>query len=194
VGKTGQTAIIGFGSAIIQSNQIRSAFAKNRLNARNQAKARARSSLFGIIRGDSVIWQTGVNTKAKAEFNSIEEYAIKDLENGSHKEIETTAKVLKDAFSDATSTSEAVKSIRKGQLPPGIQDRTWESEDGFWAYTMMVYYPDLTDFSAGFAKQMREADLIAPVNDTGTAPDLTKTIDGRVKRLKGGKVSPDDDL
>jgi len=192
--ETGQTAIIGFGSAIIQSNQIRSAFAKNRLNARNQAKARARSSLFGIIGGDSVIWQTGVNTKTKAEFHSIEEYAITDLANGSHKEIEVTAKVLKDAFSDATSTSEAVTSIRKGQLPPGLQERTWESDDGFWAYTMMVYYPDMTDFSAGFAKQMREADLIAPVNDTGTAPDPTKTIDGRVKRLKGGKVSPDDDL
>ena len=192
VAETGETAIVGFGSALIQSSPSRALVAKNRLTARKIAEARARSSLFGIIGGDSVLWQTGVNTKTKTEFSDIANYSV-DQESG-HAAVEEASQALSSAFSDATSTSDAVRSLRRGQLPPGIQSRTWENEDGFWVYSMMVYYPELTDFSAAFAKQMREADLIAPVNDTGIAPKTTRTIDGRVKRLKGGKVSPDDDL
>lgn len=190
-----QTAFIGFGSALITSTANRALFAKNRLNARRISEARARSSLLGIIEGDQVIWQTGINAKVRTEIGEVQNYAQSDVTAADNQSVEVTTNAVKNEFDSNTQNSETVTSIRRGQLPPGIQSKTWESEDGHWVYTMMVYYPDLTNFSANFAKRMREANLVAPVDDTGgRKKPASKLIDATVKPLKGGKVSSDDDL
>jgi len=188
-----QTAIVGFGSALINSTANRAVFAKNRLNARRISEARARSSLVGIINGDRVIWQTGINSQFTQNIKAVQAH-VKDPLEASNNQVKETIALLEFDLVNNQANSESVKSIRRGTLPPGVTSKTWESEDGHWVYTMMVYLPELTNFAASFAKKMQEADLIAPVNANGAAPDPTRTIDGKVRPLKGGKVSPDDDL
>jgi hypothetical protein len=206
VPKANETAFVGFGSAIVGTSRNRAFLAKMKLDAQKIAAARARDSLQGIIGGDRVIWQTGVESKNSQEFKESLTYAKKDPLAQDNSAIEETLASYSSEFKAERKFSETMQSLRKGILPPGIKERVWLSEDGQWAYSMMVYYPPLTNFAAATARKMREANLIAPVDDSGKgfvgsgknankkADDKTRTIDGRVKPLKGGKVSPKEDL
>ena len=205
-----QTAFIGFGSAIVGTSRSRALLAKLKLQSQKISAARARDSLMGIIGGDRLIWQTGVESKSTDEFQEVLSYAKKDPLAQDNSAIEETLENYNRSFQANEKFSETIESVRKGILPPGIQEKTWLGPDGDWAYSMMVYYPPLSDFAATTARRMREAELIAPVDDSGSSFTVGKTntkgggkssddgktriIDGRVKPLKGGKVAPKKDL
>jgi len=212
---TGQTAFIGFGSAVIQTSPNRAMAAKMKVNAQKIALVRSRDALFGIIGGDKVMWQTGVSDKGSQGYEQALSYTKKDPVAQDVGEVSQMLKSYQASFERSTEMQETIRTYRKGVLPQGIQEKTWLSTENDWAYSMAVYYPPLSDFAAKTAREMREAQIIQPVDDgsrkpstgaaggsagtgarsgAGAADPPTRTVDGRVKKLKGGKISPDDDL
>ena len=189
-----QTAFVGFGSAVISTSRNRALVAKQKLAARKIAAARARDALFGIIRGDKVIWQTGVASNTTQESKEALTFAKKDPLAQDHAVIDEALENYNSSIESDRGIQETITSVRQGILPPGIQQRTWLSADGNWAYSMMVYYPPLSDFAATTGRRIRNAKLVAPVDDGSSVSKKKKrgkkrTIDGRVKPRKGGKVS-----
>jgi len=188
-----QTAFVGFGSAVVGTSRNRALLAKQRLAARKIAAARGRDALFGIIKGDKVIWQTGVGSKTTQESKQALTYAKKDPLAQDHSAIDEALESYNSAAESDRGVQETITSVRQGILPPGIREKTWLSADGNWAYSMMVYYPPLSDFAATTARRIRNAKLVAPVDDGSTVSkkksDKKRTIDGRVKPRKGGTVS-----
>ena len=205
-----QTAFIGFGTAVIGTSRNRALLAKKKLSAQKIAAARARDSLFGIIGGDRVIWQTGIGSDVSEEYKEVLDFAKKDPLAQDHGSIDESLQSYKSSIESNRVISETVESTRKGILPPGIKEKTWLSADGHWAYSLMVYYPPLSNFAAKTARTIRNPKLIAPVDDGSKTSSATRksatrksasrksasrkkksskkrTVDGRVKPRKPTK-------
>lgn len=196
-----QTAFIGFGTAVIGTSRNRALLARKKLSAQKIAAARARDSLFGIIGGDRVIWQTGIGSTVGEESKEALTFAKKDPLAQDHGAIDESLESYKSSIESNRVISETVESTRKGILPPGIKEKTWLSADGHWAYSLMVYYPPLSNFAAKTARTIRNAKLIAPVDDGSKTSSATRksasgkkksskkrTVDGRVKPRKPTKA------
>jgi hypothetical protein len=193
---SGDTAMIAFGSAIVMESPNVAAQAKNKLTAQKIAGVRARDAMVGILNGDKTIWQSGVASKAATGF----EESVSYLENDPTKndQVEVAVESFKSTFLSDRGTNEELKSMRKGVLPSGVQQKNWISEDGHWAVTMVVYYPPVTEDVKKFSQQQANTELIVPAaigqNASGDSEPPKRIIDNSVKPLKGGQVSPDDEL
>lgn len=192
---TNQTAFVAFGSAIMTPSSNPVFKRKNKLTAYKIAKVRALDALCGILNGDDVMWKTGVGSLANTQFSEMKTYTQTDpVANVSVEEAEAT----RQAFQSDRSFSETAKSVRVGVLPPGLQKKTWLADDGFWAISMVVYYPELSKSVAEFQKKMQNPNLQRR-DENGKIkkrkPAKTKKeVDSSVKPLPNGKVSSDDEL
>ncbi len=203
---TGESAIIGFGSALVRQGPTPAITARGRLTARTISGARARDALSGMINGDKTMWAVGVPSKVVSSYKSSIDFSRENDPNAGQG-VDGNIKNFEQEFLSAEGVRDDVQSIRKGTLPPGIREKHWYSKDGHWSYTMVVYFPALSTKAAEFAKSMRNATLKAPVTTkpakqnggatTGGAG--SKNLPGKrgntdVDPLKGGVVSPRDDL
>ena len=61
-------------------------------------------------------------------------------------------------------STDLYKSARRGILPPGVNSKTWFDEDHAWAYGMSVYAPSLSNAAAKAGREMRDSQILQPVN------------------------------
>lgn len=203
VGETGQTAVIGFGSAVVAKADDRLLELRNKVDAQKIADARAMDALVGILSGDQTIWSTGVASSNSQEFAQSAKYVIDQSKANTAIETVTAAK---QTFLANRSIEEAITSTRTGALPPGTSKKGWTSDDGNWANTIIIYYPDMTAVAQQFVKEMDAADLLSGARDPQASGSTTsgrsqstsaggnngKEVDTRVPTLSGGKLDQDD--
>lgn len=204
VGSTGKMAVVGFGSAVIANTANRALAVRSQIDAQRIADARARDALLGLLSGDETMWTSGVGSKVDQEFREAATYAVEAEQDRSS--IETIQESL-NSFTSSRTNQDIAQSIRKGSLPPGIVRKPWISEDGKWAKSICIYYPDATAMAQSFSKQMAEADLLsgarAPAASGGNASDAGggstgpgsskgRRVDTQVTPLPGGKLNKED--
>jgi hypothetical protein len=175
---TGETAFVGFGSAVVRTDEHPAVQARLNLTAQKMADARAVDGLCGLIRGDRIIWEGRSSESTKDEtlgFGSASEgdpLAAKDP---------TAAKKLeqkRDVFVNRMEVTDEYRSARNGIIPPGVTRKTWFDEDKAFCYGMAVYVASATNAAAGAAREMHEGEIVQPIND-----------DGRKSSSKSGKPS-----
>jgi hypothetical protein len=194
VAASGQVAVVGFGSAIVAKSGNRALDMRSQIDAQRISEARARDALVGMLEGDKTMWTSGISSSVQQEFASSTKFAV-DTEQALVSE-ENVEKSI-DSFSSNQTSQEISVSIRKGTLPPGIINNTWVSEDGNWAKTICIYYPDYTALAQDFSAQMKSADLLsgARMDADGkqkTDADGKPIFQSRLPPLPGGKFNIDD--
>ncbi len=184
---TGETAVVAFGSAIVQPGQgaLR---AENRLNAQKIAGARARSALHSMLGGDDVLWTQGVDEETSKSYSQSFAYA---QQNDPLNQVGQQAIDYKDEFLANTEVKEAIQAMSKGRLPAGLQERSWLDSDNHWAYSLVIYTPSLTAKARGLGEKMEQGN---PKNKTTETTPRTRNVDGNIPSLPGGKSVSDDDL
>lgn len=191
---TGETAFIAFGSAVVQSSPSPALQAKMKLDAQKIAAVRARDALAGMLQGDRVLWSSGVSSTAVTGFEQTLDYLKHDAANASNSSVDEQLKSYNEKFLSSEALSETITSLRSGTLPPGIQEKNWLDTEGHWATSMVVYYPAVSSEVKKFADAMRAAQLVVPVAAPAATTFPTRTINGSVKPLSGGNVTPKNDL
>lgn len=63
---------------------------------------------------------------------------------------------------NALSSSEEIKSLRKGIMPSGIIRHTDIDEDGYFAYGIAVYLPSASAQAKEASREMDEAQIVQP--------------------------------
>jgi len=172
--KTGETAFVGFGSAVISANTNAAVQARLNLESQKIARLRAQDSLCGLIRGDKTSWDEGVTDTMHD--------AVKEFENTGHADPlapdDAGVKKLdaqRQAFVAKTSTSDVYRSARKGFVPPGVTIKTWFNDDNSWAFSMAVYAPSATNAVERAADDIKNSQIVQPAGasngSSGSAAD-----------------------
>lgn len=209
VPSTGETAFIGFGSSVVRSSKLAAAQAKLKLTADRMAKARAIDSLCGVIIGDRSSWEGSSQDSLTDSSQEFEEFKTIGDEDPLADTTPMETKKLDEAYQTFTSTlrtNDVYNSARSGVLPPGVNTKVWNDEEGAWSYGMAVYIPSLTNAAASAGRQMGEARIIQNIND-GSSRDRPRNAAGGAESSRGanrpnakikvgpsGTVTSDDDL
>jgi hypothetical protein len=208
VPSTGETAFVGFGSSVTRSSSSAAAQAKLNLVGGKVAKARASTSLCGVIIGDRTTWEGKIEDTlldATAEFDEFKATSDEDpLADAGPMETKKLDKAY-ETFTSTLRTNDVYNSARRGVLPPGVNTKIWTDEDNTWTYAMAVYIPSLTNAAATAGRQMSEANIIQGINDGSGHGAIGKpgqasggsnaTRPGKkIKVGPSGTVSDDDDL
>ncbi|MCP3915866.1 MAG: hypothetical protein GY711_09940 [bacterium] len=148
VADEGTVVWVGFGSSLIPSESLAPAMSLNA--ARRQAESRAKIRLLGLIKGETVEMQ-GSSADDMSEI--IKTFEIQVSESG----LQTPEKLQDPEIRRFRSfaNSQAIESLVEGQLPPGVITRTYETEDGRWAYAVSVWFQQSTVDSQKLAGSMR---------------------------------------
>ena len=210
VRSTGETAFVGFGSAVIDKGVNKAIQVKLNLNSKKMAAARAKAALCGLMIGDKVIWEGGVSSEQQDEtkgFNMTDD-PINENRAGN---IDKLDKVRED-FYNRTKSTDAYVSAQKGNLPPGVNSKDWIDSEGAWAYSIAIYMPSATQAAADTKVDMDNAVIVQPIkkksNGTSGAGDngaaeasgshrMNSQVRGEgeaVEQGPTGQVSKDEDL
>jgi hypothetical protein len=169
---TGETAVVGFGSQVVQSDLQPAVSARLRLDSQKIAAALARDSLCGMIIGDKLSWEGRYSNRVRQDFAAFEDTAKDNtLVPTDLEKIKRLEKRRELVVAEARAI-DSYRSVRQGQLPPGVMVKTWFDDDGAWAYGVAVYLPSATRAAMGIARQMQEAQWITPVGTETSDHDL----------------------
>ena len=155
---TGELAFAGFGSAVVPDNPDKAVRLKLALEAQKIAQMRARSALCGILLGDEIEAASTLDQSTKSMSRQFDELQKEDPLTGAQDKAEITK--LQDqvkSFVSSTLSTEAVSSLRKGVLPPGINIRTFMNPEKTLAQAIAVYVPGVSANAAKFGSEMRDA-------------------------------------
>jgi hypothetical protein len=196
VGETGEMAFVGFGSAIVAINKNPALQAKLRLEAQKIADMRASDALVGMLIGDDSSWKRKLDS---SQVSLIQDFERSDARND--KEVQRLEQSREVFLSTTLSTTE-MQSIRNGILPPGIQRRSFNSEDNAEVYSVAVYIPSVTDQARQAAKEMEDTQLIqkqAPSSSQRgssifTNPETVQQPSSTVLPGPTGVISPEKEL
>jgi len=174
---TRETAFVGFGSAVVRSDENAAVQAKLNVAAQKMADARAKDGLCGLIRGDQIIWQGGFT-----ESTSDETQGFESATEGDPLAVEDPAAAQKlsekrDVFVTRMEMTEEYRSARKGIIPPGVSTKTWSDDEKAFCYGMSVYVPSVTNAAATAAREMSEGEIVQPIDD-GSRKSGRKTGSG----------------
>jgi hypothetical protein len=158
--KTGETAFVGFGSAIVGSSENAAVQAKLNLTAQKIAAMRAKDSLCGLIVGDRNTWIRNVVDSHKDEVQEFQSADADDPLARRNPEAAQKLEKARQAFVARIESTEVYVSARRGVLPPGIATKTWFDDDHAWAFGMSFYLPSLTQAATQAAREMWEG--VAP--------------------------------
>ena len=187
----GDVCYVGFGSALIRSDNDPEMQAELTNDARKIAIARAMDSLTGMICGDAVVWENKVVEKHAKSMKDFEDVAGNDATaDMSPKGIKKFGERQKAALTQ-TMTSDTTQSIRRGVLPPGISPKTFRDKDNVWYYAVVVYNPVITQAASDLAGEMGSATLIQPIRNPSTQQQV-KGPDG--KPLNSNVQKPSDEI
>lgn len=203
VASSGEMAVVGFGSAIVAKSNNKALSMRSKIDAQRIADARARDALVGILSGDKTIWTSGVSSNVSQEFSESTKYAVDtERDRTSNESIEAA----REKFTSERSNQDVAVSVRKGKLPPGIVRKAWISEDGNWAKTICIYYPESTALAQQFSEKMKSTDLLSGAKESSAAspeknkkvdgsqsqPNESRKVDSSVPVLPGGQLDNDD--
>ena len=161
--QTNEIAFVGFGSAIVGTNSNPSIEVKLRLEAQKIAAMRARSSLCGIILGDTVAGTSSMESSIKEVYTSFEEALAEDPVAA---QSDTTAvkklEQQRSTFVTTRMSQDQISSMRSGVLPPGVMVRTFMNEDGTMAQSLALYMPSATANANELNQTIQQTQLVDP--------------------------------
>ncbi len=201
---TGETALVGFGSAVVRTSENDAVQAKLNLSAQKIADMRSKDALCGLIAGDHASWRGRVVESLKDEVKGFEELAADDpLAKDNPAGVRKLDKA-QQTFVSKLRTDDVYTSARKGILPPGVITKTWFDADHAWAYGMSVYAPSATKAATEAAREMAHDLLLRSGKGVpAQGPDSSgfkdeknpnvKRPGGTVKPGPSGKVGKDED-
>jgi len=163
---TGETAFVGFGSAVVGTSTNPAVQAKLNLDAQKIAGMRSKDALCGLMIGDKASWEGSVKESLK---DQVQEFEDAKGDDPLAKESPAAARKLAEARQTLISQLESTdlyQSARRGILPPGVISKTWFDEDHAWAYGMSVYSPSLSNAAARSAREMQETPIPQPADDS----------------------------
>jgi hypothetical protein len=188
---TGETAFVGFGSAVVRTSANQAVQAKLNLDAQKIAGMRSKDALCGLIIGDKASWEGSVVESLKDQVQEFESAKGDDpLTNESPAAVKKLAEARQTLVSRLES-NDLYQSARRGILPPGVNSKTWFDEDHAWAYGMSVYAPSHSNAAARSATEMQESRILQPVNggNKGSGQDSSGFTDEKGTEVKRpGKV------
>lgn len=200
---TGETAFVGFGSAVVTTSTNNAVQLRQNLAAQKIAAMRAKDALCGLIIGDKTSWEGSV---VESMQDQVQEFESLDPNDPLARRDPTAVRKFdeaRQAFVARMETNDAYQSARRGILPPGINTKTWFDDDNAWAYAMSVYVPSVTNAAAASGREIQESAILQPVNDGSRRPNPTaadedsteiRRPDRSVKPGPTGVVSPKKDL
>ena len=201
---TGETAFVGFGSAIVTTSANNAVQLRQNLAAQKIASMRAKDALCGLIIGDKTSWEGSVVESMKDQVQEFESLVPDDPLARRDPTAVRKFEEARQTFVARMETQDTYRSARQGILPPGVNTRTWFDDDNAWAYAMSVYVPSLTNAAAGAGREMREADILQPIDASGRpnaapgtgftdekAPPHVKRPGKDVKPGPSGRIEPE---
>ena len=192
---TGETAFVGFGSAVVGTSTNNAVQLKHNLAAQKIASMRAKDALCGLVIGDKASWEGSVQESVKDTMQEFESLNPKDPLARQDPAAVRKFEEVRQQFVARMETNDVYQSARSGILPPGINTKTWFDADNAWAYAMSVYVPSLTNAAAGAAREMRDANILQPIDDGNGKRPVAEPTSGftedkaKIKR-PGKKVKP----
>ena len=197
VRSTGETAFVGFGSAVVRTSKSPAAQAQLNVAAQKIADARAKDALCGLIRGDKIMWEGGVTDSTKEASQDFESATEGDPLASKDPAAAKKLDEARDSFVSRLEKPDVYQSVRNGIIPPGVMGKTWFDEDHAWAYGMAVYVPSATNAAASTAREMHEGEIVQPIDDgskkssnptNAEKPSSGHTDDKDVKVQRPGKT------
>jgi len=161
--QTGEIAFVAFGSAVVRQNSNPALQKKQFLNASKIAKMRARNALVGILQGDDI---SAVAAEAEDTQDMTREYetVVKtDPITKKHEKSYNQLQEQKQSFKNSATFSEAISSLRRGTVPPGVSVRTFPNKEKTLITGFAIYIPSMTKQAQKAAKQMQ---ALSPMTNT----------------------------
>ncbi|HUT88780.1 MAG TPA: hypothetical protein VMY37_04750 [Thermoguttaceae bacterium] len=195
VPSAGQTAFVGFGSAIVGISSNKALQAKNNYAAKTIAGMRSKDALCGLIEGDRTTWEGSVTEKLKHDVREFQEFQTPPPDDP----FAFDAKKMDQPCETFRSTEvfrELSGSARNGILPPGVITKTWFDDDHAWAWGVSVFWAPVTVLAEGAAADMKRGPLYdgTPQSPfTGPSKEPSRP-GGDVRRGPDGTVTPKKDL
>jgi hypothetical protein len=134
---TDHLAFVGFGSDVIRYHKTAQVQARLRQSAQKVAEMRAQDALIGAIQGDDTTWESRLDEESRAQ---VREFA--DALPGDPAGVQEFAQA-RNTFQNSQTHSETIKSVRAGQLPPGVQKKGWLAQNDAVAYSIAVWLPPM---------------------------------------------------
>jgi hypothetical protein len=170
VPRTGETAVVGYGSFVVRMDANETLAARLRLDARKTASMLAQDSLCGMLRGDTMTWEDKLDDRTARLFAGFEAPAKDDPLASTNPEDIKQLEKSRDMIISRVQFATNSRSVRKGLIPPGVVVRTWFSDDDSWAYGVAVYVPSVSNLVTQVRREMDETEFIPPSNVSNPAP------------------------
>lgn len=181
---TGEVAVVSFGSDIIRHHE-RPDVERTLLQASERAaKVRAQDAMIGIMQGDQITWETGLQSSLDESTKEFREIVDQD-KTVHYEKLEETQNRFLHTFKQTSDYN----SFRAGKLPPGVITQLYT--DDYWVYAVSVYIPSLSEQTDNFYQQMLQipknpgAVKVSDQYEPGKGQDIQQGPTGRV-------TSPDD--
>jgi hypothetical protein len=186
VPKTGETAFVGFGSAVVRSNSNSVVQSRLKYESRRIAEMRAKDALTSFLQGNETSWRGGLVDKYRDEIKQFEQRddPLLPTDPAAYRKLDQE----RDTMISTLKTSNVYQSVVNGRLPAGVTTKNWYDSDGSWSYGMSVYIPSHSQAAADFANKVREAGSGAGAGSKSPLPKV------KAKPGPTGKVSNKDDL
>lgn len=189
---------VGYGSALIRSDDDPEMQAELAGDARKIASARALDSLTGMLVGDAVVWENRVVEKHSKSLKDFEDVSGNDSTTDRSPKGIKKFEERKRAILTQTMTNDSTQSIRRGVLPPGISSKTFRDKDNTWYYAVAIYNPVLTQAATDLTVKMKAATLIQsprpPRRETGSAQrSAVQRPSDEIKMIPSGSFDDDDE-
>lgn len=171
--QTGESFVLGFGSAILRENRNKSVQRKLASMAKSQAQAKARNSLISVMQGEEIYWEGGFSEN-QLEKNEQFEYPKDSIDPADA----TALAEDKHTFMNNVKFAESYKSFAAGKVPAGVSTKTFKSSDGNWQLAVAVYAPSLEaaakKASAENQQRVREGKNQGSAHKINTTSGLTE--------------------
>jgi len=151
--ETGEVIVLGYGSSIIRTNSNPSMAKKLRQAAERQSQTLSRNAIVATMQGEKVFWEGG--------FSDGMVETTEQFETDPELEDPSKARALdedRNLFVSKMQATDDYKTVAAGQVPPGVKSKTFNSEDGFWAYSVSIYAPSLEAESRQAKREMESGE------------------------------------
>ncbi len=138
---TGESTVVAFGSQVVRVNRDKGIARKLKRNAKKQAQQRANKALVSFLKGDQIHWEGGFDEKVDESATQFEIPGEGERRDPGQIDVfENTKREFLSVIHD----SEAYSNVTKGRVPPGVNKKSFISEDGDWAIAISAYSPSMT--------------------------------------------------
>ena len=196
---TGELAYVGFGSEINRKTSDPTFNRELKIEALHTARMRAASSLSGIISegGDNIKTSSQLAGKTLSQKFIQDTYKATEGDPLAKPDVNGIARTIDQktsSFSNTSTKTTVLESLRNGTIPPGVQQKSWTDESGDWSVAVAVYIPSLTKQAADFNRDMQNSQIVKPYGPSSDSPTTIIPKKEGAGKFGSGKVHNDDDL